>query len=83
MGCLQDAVFLRSSVCRRSLTRLEGRVAVLDRPVLADFLRAVVGKGQPQGARREAGKPPADTKLYIEVSRTVYCRESHARRPKL
>lgn len=55
----------------------------MDRPVLADFLRAVVGKGQPQGARKEAGKPPADTKLYIEVRRTVYCRESHAKRPKL
>ena len=82
MSCLQVAVFLRRSVCRRSLTRLEGRVAVLDRPALADFLRTVVGKGQPQGARREAGKPLADTKLYIEVRCIVNCRESHARRPE-
>lgn len=57
-------------------------MAVLDRPALADFLRAAVGKGQPQGARSEAGKPPADTALYIEVRRTINCRDSNARRPK-
>lgn len=62
-------------LCCRILTRLEGRVAVLDRPALADFLRAAVGKGQPQGARREAGKPPADIELYIEVRLTVNCRD--------
>ena len=49
-------------------------MAVLDRPALADFLRAAVGKGQPQGARTEAGKPPAEIDLYIEVRRTVNCR---------
>ena len=51
----------------RSLTKLEGHVAVLNRPALADFLRTIPGKSNAVLAGDPGVRPAANAKVYMEV----------------
>lgn len=55
------------SYLSRGLTKMEGRVAVLNRPALADLLRTMPGRAPPFANDVEGNKPAANAKLYIEV----------------
>ena len=52
---------------RRSLTKLEGEVAVLNKPALADFLRSVPGPTRDVRTRDQGSRPAGNAKLYMEV----------------
>ena len=50
----------------RYLTKMEGEMARLDRPALADFLRTVPSRA-PRAVNGDSFKPAASAKLYAEV----------------
>ena len=52
---------------RRSLTKLEGGVAVLNKPALADFLRTVPGNSRVVRVRDQGSRPAGNAKQYMEV----------------
>ncbi|CAL5224335.1 g7007 [Coccomyxa viridis] len=50
----------------RSLTKLEGGVAVLNKPALADFLRTVPGNSRVVRVRDQGSRPAGNAKQYME-----------------